>query len=243
MTKLKKAASTVPVLRLISDGEYQVMVVQQPDELVVVPDAQPGAGGPASTLSTTSMATTSVMRTVRFKSEQTAAIRDTRLYTPDDLATLVLPPRSGQSSSSGAPRSRPIIIRVTDGTTQTEARSMCHRAVASDVAEDGDGTTTSCHIAVLNFASARNPGGGFLNGAKAQEEDLCRCSGLYPCLVQCDSYYEANRQEASCLYTDHAIFSPRVPFFKTGGDGDDQLLPQPFYVSVITMPAPTVNRS
>lgn len=71
---------------------------------------------------------------------------------------------------------------------------------------------------------------------KAQEEDLCRCSGLYHCLVQCMDYYEANRKQLSLLYTDHAIFSPSVPFFKTRGTGD--LLAIPFFVSVITAPAP-----
>ena len=37
-------------------------------------------------------------------------------------------------------------------------------------------------IAVLNFASATNPGGGVARGSSAQEESFCRCSTLYPCL-------------------------------------------------------------
>src|SRR5690349_20618363 len=34
-------------------------------------------------------------------------------------------------------------------------------------------------LAVLNFASARNAGCGYLRGARAQEEDLCRSALLY----------------------------------------------------------------
>lgn len=34
-------------------------------------------------------------------------------------------------------------------------------------------------VAVLNFASFKNPGGGFIEGAIAQEEAICFCSNLY----------------------------------------------------------------
>lgn len=95
------------------------------------------------------------------------------------------------------------------------------------------------HLAALNFASARNPGGGFLGGAQAQEEALARSSALYPCLcTQQATYYEPNRANRSLLYLDVAIFSPGVPFFR---DDAGNLLPQPALCSVITAPAPNAG--
>jgi uncharacterized protein (TIGR02452 family) len=91
------------------------------------------------------------------------------------------------------------------------------------------------HLGCLNFASARNPGGGFLTGAQAQEEALARASALYPCLQAAPEYYERNRANRSAVYLDFVIFSPRVPFFRNDAGA---LLEHPVLASIITAPAP-----
>ena len=94
------------------------------------------------------------------------------------------------------------------------------------------------HLACLNFASAKNPGGGFLGGSEAQEESLARSSGLYPCLLAAPEYYERNRSNRTALYLDLAIWSPLVPFFR---DDSGALLDSPFLASVLTSPAPNAG--
>lgn len=150
---------------------------------------------------------------VSIQSSYQASLNGSRLYSPDELEIL-----REDRPRGAAPR-----IQVVDGTTQQVAQSL---------SEAGP-------VVLLNFASARNPGGGFLNGAKAQEEDLCRCSALYPTLRQHQEYYDANRKQDSLLYTDYMIFSPDVPFFKVSGTGE--LLKQPFVASVLTAPAPNTR--
>jgi uncharacterized protein (TIGR02452 family) len=89
-------------------------------------------------------------------------------------------------------------------------------------------------IAVLNFASARNPGGGFLHGAMAQEEALAATSGLYNTLLRHKDYYEKNRSCNTAMYTNHAIYSPEVVFFR---DAKFDLIASPIKASVLTLPA------
>ncbi|MEV7284891.1 TIGR02452 family protein [Streptomyces sp. NPDC093252] len=96
----------------------------------------------------------------------------------------------------------------------------------------GDGT------AVLNFASARNPGGGYLNGAQAQEEALCRASALYACLLRAPEYYDHHRTHRDPFYTDRVIHSPGVPVFR---DDRGALLDTPFTAGFLTSPAPNTG--
>lgn len=89
-------------------------------------------------------------------------------------------------------------------------------------------------IMCLNFASAKNPGGGFINGAEAQEESLARTSELHDSLLQGWEYYEMHRAMESCFYTDMMIYSPKVPVFRKD---KGELLSKPVLCNFITSPA------
>ena len=81
-------------------------------------------------------------------------------------------------------------------------------------------------IGVLNFASAKKPGGGVWSGARSQEESLCRASTLYSCLITeylNDNYYSPNiekRTESS----DRVIYIPNVLVFKSDDNVFAQML-------------------
>lgn len=92
-------------------------------------------------------------------------------------------------------------------------------------------------MVALNFASARNPGGGWRHGAKAQEEDLARASGLYSSLKSKPMYYNTNILCEDTFYTDGIIYSPDVPFFR---DEYGLLMDEPYYLSIISAPAPNL---
>ena len=160
---------------------------------------------------------------VDFGAAQTLAQAGTRLYTPAQLNALQ---QGLQPAEAGARVPGSLPVTVSGDSTQVAALRM--------VAAGADS------LVVLNFASARHAGGGFITGARAQEEDLCRCSGLYPCLVTQPEYLDVNRRQNSLLYTDHMLHSPRVPWLRTEGTGP--LLDEPFLASVITAPAPNAGQ-
>lgn len=84
---------------------------------------------------------------------------------------------------------------------------------------------------VLNFASAKNPGGGVLKGTVAQEEALARVSSLYPMIKQCAQFYTSTEAP---YYTDKIIYTKPVYVFKDDfGNHID-----PIECEVITCAAP-----
>ena len=90
---------------------------------------------------------------------------------------------------------------------------------------------------VLNFANAHHPGGGFLIGARAQEEALCRGSTLYASISseKAREMYRYNNTHPSAVESDYMLLSPEVCVFR---DVDCEPLERPFIASVITAPAP-----
>ncbi len=71
---------------------------------------------------------------------------------------------------------------------------------------------------VLNFASYKQPGGGYLSGSTAQEECICHESTLYPILAaQDNNFYSYNRKNLNkAMYNNRAIYSPKVVFEHNG---------------------------
>ena len=106
-------------------------------------------------------------------------------------------------------------------------------------------------VAVLNFANSHSVGGAPFS-AGAQEESLCRCSTLYPCLkaMQYDFYdYHCHLYVSRVIGhmgNDDLIYTPDVVVFKTD-ERTDIIRPEMMYqkdwykVDVITSAAPEMN--
>ena len=86
----------------------------------------------------------------------------------------------------------------------------------------------------LNFANGIHPGGGFLHGARAQEETLCRSSALYLTLLG-DPMYVEHKKRPLPDSTSWCILSPDVPVFRAD---DGTRLTEPWLLSFITCAAP-----
>ena len=100
-------------------------------------------------------------------------------------------------------------------------------------------------VAVHNFASASNPGGGVTSGASAQEECLCRCSSLYFCLhtdALWKGFYYPHRNTHNPIHNDDIIYTPAVTVFKTDTASPSLMAENDWFdVDVITCAAPNLR--
>ena len=126
------------------------------------------------------------------------------------------------------------MIEVTGETTLAACRRLL---------DDLSVAQRSGRVGCLNFGSATNACGGFLNGTGAQEESLARASCLYSCLMSEPTFYQMNRKTfpKSGLYGDRAIYSPGVCVFRSGSLCE--MLPRPYLVDIITMPPCNVHNA
>jgi uncharacterized protein (TIGR02452 family) len=88
-------------------------------------------------------------------------------------------------------------------------------------------------VAILNFASATTPGGGWLAGARVQEESLARSSTMVYAL-RSDPMYTDRTLRDDGFYSDTVIVTPKVPFFR---HQNGQILDTPWLADVITCAA------
>lgn len=147
---------------------------------------------------------------VDIKNDVANAVGNTEFLTPD------IYPKRSKSFDGKLP-----VLSITNESSTAAA----HRFVSNS---DFD------KVAVLNFASYKNPGGGFIRGASAQEEDLCRSSCLYHCLRDQKEFYMLGSQ----MGTDNILYSHDVVFFK---DENYVNLEKPFVVDIITCAAPNIS--
>ncbi|KAH9949296.1 hypothetical protein B0H21DRAFT_147488 [Amylocystis lapponica] len=153
----------------------------------------------------------------------TLSKKNTRYYAPDSLLcgwSFTPPPRIVT----------PTQISLLEVSTLDGARLLtaAHRAKHAD--------NPMPKIGILNFASAKKPGGGFLNGAQAQEESIARSSTLYPTLMTrtAQAFYTLHNRDAKGGYYSHAmVYSPGVVVFRDDSGG----WVEPVEVDVLTSAA------
>jgi len=149
---------------------------------------------------------------VDFREEVKLSVAKTVLYSPKDTNDLLLKVKPNSDYET--------LIEVTNETTLSATKRLL-----------AEGTEK---VLALNFASAKNPGGGFLKGSTAQEESLARASSLYHSLISKEPMYEYNRKLKTCLYSDYMIYTPNAVVFR---NDEGKLEDKPYHVSFITSPA------
>ncbi|MCL2877378.1 MAG: TIGR02452 family protein [Acidobacteria bacterium] len=139
-----------------------------------------------------------------------ACVKNTRVVSSTELGRV--------SGGSGGGTGR---ISIISSTTLDAARALMKE--------------TGRTPAILNFASAIHPGGGFRNGTMSQEEDIAYRSALYAALSSRQDYYEESLSDLfDGLYFDKAVYTSGLVVIRDGNYG----LSEPWLCDCVTAPAP-----
>lgn len=169
-------------------------------------------------------------KSVHIKPVVEACLKGTLFYPPDAWNNWE------NTVRTGTPYATRFSIR--EVTTLESAQSLVIES--RKITPTGDSNTSSSKppsVGILNFASATKPGGGFKNGAIAQEESIARVSSLYFSLTTptgLQFYKKDVRESEGAAYSHAMIYSPRVIVFNNDGN---TFLEEPYEVSVVTSPA------
>ena len=163
----------------------------------------------------------------RFGAEIERAVKATRFFDAAPAAKAsaakTLAPAGGVDEGDEAAPAQP-------GVTVVDQDSV------AAVIENGRGIASACDLAVLDFASFTQPGGGYESGTMAQEQALCAESFLYNVLARYKGWYAENRRRnINCeLYRDRAFVVPKVRFERDRYHS---------YADVIVAAAPNARRA
>ena len=137
-------------------------------------------------------------------------VKGTRIVSAEDVAAI--PEGAGESTPK---------ISLTDSTTLGAAEALLRE--------------TGRAPCILVFASAKHPGGGFLNGMMAQEEDIAYRSTLYKALISAPKYYEESRANLNnSLYFNKAVYTKGLLVIRNA----KYETAAPWACNAVTVPAP-----
>lgn len=159
-------------------------------------------------------------------------------YLSPDGAKIVLPPKEEVLKASVFYQEPPRVDAVaTVGASVCDVVNEDCIDVAHKLVNEG------YRPIILNMANRHTPGGGALNGARAQEETLFRRSNLCVSLYQYDAYHAkllglplGNGRYPMDRNTG-GIYSARVTFFRKSGHDGDVLVESPFECAVVSVAA------
>jgi uncharacterized protein (TIGR02452 family) len=139
------------------------------------------------------------------------------------------------AATDGTVTYRPGITPPVGASQHARVHTFMHNQTTLAVAEAR--VAQGYRVAILNFASATSPGGGWLDGARAQEESLARSSTLVHALRD-DDMYQNETHRRNPFYDDTVIVTLGVPFFR---HHNGQFLDSPWQGDVITSAAVQAN--